>query len=114
MDYKIEEILKDLIRIDNIASEMNEKRQIEVDIIEEKYKAEIENLRKQLEEEKSHAKKYIDDAIEEAHKEANMIEEEKQAALRDLEEKYNKVKGEILSHTISKIFNVEMGSKWMP
>jgi len=114
MDYKIEEILKDLIRIDNIASEMNEKRQIEVDIIEEKYKAEIENLRKQLEEEKSHAKKYIDDAIEEAHKEANMIEEEKQAALRDLEEKYNKVKGEILSQTIFKIFGVEMDSKWMP
>jgi len=114
MDYKIEEILKDLIRVDNIASEINEKRQIEVDIIEEKYKAEIENLRKQLEEEKRHAKKYIDDAIEEAHKEANMIEEEKQAALRDLEEKYNKVKGEILSKTISKIFGVEMDSKWMP
>ena len=114
MDYKIEEILKDLIRIDNIASELNEKRQIEVDVLEEKYKAELEKLKKKLEEEKFNAQKYIDNVMEKTRKEADMIEEEKQKILRDLDRKYNEIKGEILSHTISKIFNVKMGSKWMP
>lgn len=114
MEYKVEDILKDLIRIDNIASDMNEKRQIEINVIEEEYKAEIENLESQLEEEKVNAKKYIDLTIAQARKEADMIEEEKLKALRDLDRKYNEVKGEILSKTIYEIFGMEMGSKWMP
>lgn len=114
MEYKVEDILKDLIRIDNIASDMNEKRQIEINVIEEEYKAEIENLESQLEEEKVNAKKYIDLTIAQARKEADMIEEEKLKALRDLDRKYNEVKGEILSKTIYEIFGMEMDSKWMP
>lgn len=114
MEYKVEDILKDLIRIDNIASDMNEKRQIEINVIEEEYKAEIENLERELEEEKVNAKKYIDLTIAQARKEADMIEEEKLKALRDLDRKYNEVKGEILSKTIYEIFGMEMGSKWMP
>lgn len=114
MEYKVEEILKDLIRIDNIASEMNEKRQIEVNVLEEKYKEEIDKLERQLEEEKINARKNIDKAIADAHKEADMIEEEKQKALKDLDKKYNEIKGEILNQTIYKIFGLEMDNKWMP
>ncbi|SHI81604.1 hypothetical protein [Lutispora thermophila] len=114
MEYKIEEILKDLVRIDNIASEMNEKRQIEVNVIEQKYKMEIENLKRQLEDEKANARRYIDDAIAEAQKEAERIEEEKLSALRNLERRYNEIKDEVLSQTIYKIFGMELGSKWMP
>jgi len=114
MEYKVEDILKDLIRIDNIASEMNEKRQTEVNFIEEKYKAEIDKLGRQLEEEKVNAREYIDKVITNAHKEADVIEEEKQKALRDLDKKYNEIKGEILNQTIYKIFGLEMDNKWMP
>lgn len=114
MEYKVEEILKDIIRIDNIASEMNEKRQIEINVIEEKYKTEIDKLERQLEEEKVSAREYIDRAIADAQKEADMIEEEKKKALRDLDKKYNEIKGEILNQTIYKIFGLEMNNKWMP
>ncbi|HHY78648.1 MAG TPA: hypothetical protein GX498_09150 [Clostridiales bacterium] len=114
MDYKIEEVLKNLIRIDDIATKMDEKRQIEIDVIEDEYKAEIEKLKKRLEEEKLNAEKYIREVTERARKEADVIEKEKQAVLKDLDNKYREAKKDILSKTISKIFGVEMGSKWMP
>ena len=108
MQNNMEGILEDLISIDNIASDINEKRQLELINIEEKYRAEIEDLDKQLDEEKAVMKRYLEQAAITAQEEAKIIEENKQASVKALERRYSKVKEEILSQAIHKLFDMEM------
>lgn len=114
MQYNMEGILRDLVYIDNIASDVNGKRQLELVNIEERYKAEIEKLDKQLEEEKTVVKKYVENAAAEAQKEAGIIEENKSASIRALENRFLKIKKEILSQAIYELFGMEMDRTWIP
>lgn len=108
MQKDMESILKNLVRIDNIASNMNKKRQEEIMAIEKKYKAEIKKLDRQLSEEKEASKKYLEQAVVLAQKEARDIEEHNKELIIALEAKYGEVRQEVLSQVIHKLFGVEM------
>jgi len=100
--------LKDLVRIDNIASEINEKRRLEIADIEKQYEAEIESLKARLEMEKSASIEYIKQVVLKAEEEARLIQESKKAVLEAMEARYSQVKQDILEQTVKKLFGVEM------
>lgn len=108
MQNNMEGILKDLVYIDNIASDVNKKRQAELASIEEKCVAEIENLDRQLDEEKAAMKKQLEQAVLKAEEDAKDIEKRSHDSIEALERKYAQIKQEILKQAINKLFDMEM------
>ncbi|MCQ1529222.1 hypothetical protein [Lutispora saccharofermentans] len=108
MQNNMEGILKDLVYIDNIASDVNKKRQAELAGIEEKCAAEIENLDRQLDEEKAAMRKQLEQAVLKAEEDAKDIEKRSHDSIEALERKYAQIKQEILKQAINKLFDMEM------
>lgn len=108
MQKNIEGILKDLVHIDNMASDINERRHQELADIEQKYMDEIEKLKKQLDAEKAATREHLERAALEAEDEAKGIQQNNKALLKALEAKYDQVKEEILNQAINKLFGMGM------
>ena len=104
---ELEKILNDLVYVDNIASKVNEKKELEFNSLKDSYDDEEKKMTVVLEEEKAKEEEYMEKAFLDVEKDAGAIAENKDATIKALEKKYKEIKAEIIKKAIFELFDME-------
>ena len=107
MDGHIEQVLKKLIDLDNIASQIELSRGHELKKIEEQWQRQIKKLEDEFSKDQMKGKLLYEDMIKQAEEEKKMILDMTGKKLEEMEKEYRKIKSEIVTEVLDRIFSVK-------
>lgn len=107
MDAHIEQVLKKLIDLDNIASQIESSRAHELKKIEEQWQKQIKAFDDEFDKSQMKGKVLYEDIIKQAEEDKKMILEMTAKKLEEMEREYGKIKSEVMVEVLDRIFSVK-------
>lgn len=107
MDAHIEQVLKKLIDLDTMASQIELGRTHELKKIKEEWQKQIKDFDDEFEKNQMKGKILYEDIVKQAEEDKKMIIEITTKKLEEMEREYKKIKAGVLAEALERMFSVK-------